>query len=328
MRHVVNFGLLFCFVTLAVTGVMAFVLPFSIDTTRVHVVFGLATMILVGLHLASRLKYFQGQVAGKSRAKMSRGLLAGIVVGWVALLAIAIVGSPPAQTLVDQGYEARHRADIVRTSPMVGAAEGLEKLPRIVAHTGKNDGGTPLSMYLSFADPPNPHTAVAVWAESRTGAMIQTLYLHPGLAYSDTPNWGGKPTPRHKILPLWRHRYTLISGVDPIGRADAVSHPTPTHELSLAQYLDLNDAKNFVLCVEINISADPNDTYSDPHIGQPSLLYTAYIEMDDPQPYAILELTGHGGGAESDGEIRYDLGTFTTAKQIVELLLARVAKRR
>jgi len=46
MRHLVNFGLLFCFLTLAVTGVMEFALPFSIVTARVHIVFGLATLVL------------------------------------------------------------------------------------------------------------------------------------------------------------------------------------------------------------------------------------------------------------------------------------------
>jgi len=34
MRHLINFGLLFCFVTLAIAGAMGFLLPFSIDTTR------------------------------------------------------------------------------------------------------------------------------------------------------------------------------------------------------------------------------------------------------------------------------------------------------
>ena len=69
MRHVVNFGLLFSFLALAATGVMAFSLPFSIVTTRVHIVFGLTTIILVVLHLLSRLKYFRSQ-ATPSRRRM------------------------------------------------------------------------------------------------------------------------------------------------------------------------------------------------------------------------------------------------------------------
>ena len=56
IRHIANLGLLLSFTTLAVTGVMSFVLPFSITTTRVHIVFGLATLVLVGMHLAGRLR--------------------------------------------------------------------------------------------------------------------------------------------------------------------------------------------------------------------------------------------------------------------------------
>ena len=72
MRHVVNFGLLFSFVTLAVTGVLSFVLPFDLPTTRIHIVFGLVTLILVGLHLYSRVPYFKQQLGSKSGASVSR----------------------------------------------------------------------------------------------------------------------------------------------------------------------------------------------------------------------------------------------------------------
>jgi hypothetical protein len=53
------------------------------------------------------------------------------------------------------------------------------------------------------------------------------------------------------------------------------------------------------------------------------LLYTAYIEPDSDQPYALLELTGHGGGAETSGAIQYDLDAFTDAKQLIDLLLVK-----
>ena len=36
LRHWVNYGLLFSFLTLAITGLLAYLLPFSLTTTRVH----------------------------------------------------------------------------------------------------------------------------------------------------------------------------------------------------------------------------------------------------------------------------------------------------
>ena len=88
----------------------------------------------------------------------------------------------------------------------------------------------------------------------------------------------------------------------------------------------LGEEKSFVLCVEINAPADANEHYTDRHIGQPSLLYTAYIEIDSPQPYAILELTGHGEGAEKSGAIQYDFTHFSTAQQLIDLALARTTQ--
>ena len=82
MRHVVNFGLLFSFLTLAVTGVMSYLLPFRIETARVHILFGAATLVLVGLHLAGRVAYFRGQVAGKGKA-VSKPVLGVIAAGFV-----------------------------------------------------------------------------------------------------------------------------------------------------------------------------------------------------------------------------------------------------
>lgn len=110
MRHIVNFGLLFSFGTLGVTGALAFLRPFSIVTTRVHIVFGLTTLILVGLHLASRVGYFQRQLKPSGRANISKPLLLAVAGGWAILLTTALAGWPPAELLVEQGYEARHSA--------------------------------------------------------------------------------------------------------------------------------------------------------------------------------------------------------------------------
>jgi hypothetical protein len=116
----------------------------------------------------------------------------------------------------------------------------------------------------------------------------------------------------------------MISGIDPRGQVDTSTAATPSHSFTLDDYLVLGEEMAFVLCVEVNAPADPNQQYPDPHIGQPSLLYTAYIEVDSPQQYALLELTGHGGGSEQSGAIQYDLDGYTTARQLIDLLLVKV----
>ena len=325
MRHLVNFGLLFSFGTLAATGAMAFLFPFSLVTTRVHVVFGLATALLVGMHLASRVSYFRSQLFSSNRSRVSRLSLAGVVGVWLALLVAAIDGWRPATFLIQQGYESQHRAEIVRASPLAGFGESAGE-PRLVVRVPKDEADVALSLTMRFAGADTAPPTIAVWAESSTGSMIETLYLDPRVAYAEQPEWGGAETPRSHILPIWRHRYTLVSGVDPSGEFDAVTQATPTHTFSLDDYLRLGEANEFVLCVEVNAPGDPNEAYADKKIGQPSLLYTAYIEIDSTQPYALLELTGHGGGAETSGAIQYDLDQVTSAKEIVDLLLVKTQR--
>ena len=192
----------------------------------------------------------------------------------------------------------------------------------LVARAPKDEANVGASLSIRFKDALTELPSIAVWAETPRGAMIETLYIDPRIAYSDNPNWGGEKTPRNHILPLWRHRHTLVSGVDPSGKVDATTGATQTHSFSLDRYLQTGEDSSFVFCVEVNLPKDTNESFPDPHIGQPSLLYTALVDMDTDQRYAILELTGHGGGAEKNGAIQYDLEGFDSAKQLVDLLLA------
>jgi hypothetical protein len=169
--------------------------------------------------------------------------------------------------------------------------------------------------------------SIAVWAESTTGSMIETLYLEQSLSYSEVPLWVDYKTQRSHILPLWRHRYTLLSGIKPSGEVDAVSGATETHRFALDPYLQLGKGNEFVLCVEINVPRDSSDDFPDPLLGQPSLLYTCLVDVDRDDPYYLFELTGHGGGdAISTGNVQYDLGMIGSAKKMKDLFLVKLEK--
>jgi hypothetical protein len=184
-----------------------------------------------------------------------------------------------------------------------------------------------VSINLGFRKDLNPMPSIAVWAESTVGAMIETLYLEQTLAYSEVPLWEDYQTQRSHILPLWRHRYTLLSGITPSGEVYAVSGATEAHRFALDPYLQSGKENEFVLCVEINAPGDSNDDFQDPLLGQPSLLYTCLIEVDRGDPYYLFELTGHGGGdAISTGNVQYDLDTIGTAKTMKDLFIVKVEK--
>ena len=335
IRHIANIGLLFSFLTLAVTGILSFVLPFSLATTRVHIVFGFATIILVGLHLATRLGYFkrmaQQSLTTKSDggSQMPRSVIIALVVVWVLLLVVSLTGGRPATDLLALGYEAQNRAEIFRAAPRT-AYEKLGPSNRIVS-LSPDSGELVIEVEIEYRWPMLEHPAAAVWAETTRAHMIQTLFIDDALAFSDTPDWHGKPTPRHHILPIWRHGYTSINGVDPNGEIDAITEATPMHSFSIEKSLISGEESSLIVCLEINAFGDPNETYADPRLGQPSILYaTDLINLDDfdgGDAYFLMHRVAHGGKATRSGDRFYNFDGITTAGDMIKKVLVHVIRQ-
>ncbi|MEM7011096.1 MAG: DUF4405 domain-containing protein, partial [Verrucomicrobiota bacterium] len=228
MRHVVNFGLLFAFVALAVTGVIAFVLPFSLTTTQIHIIAGFSVIVFVGLHLAGRIPYFQKQVQSSKSASISKKQLTALVLGVGLVLFLAGAALPPISWIVGLSYETRNRSQIVRASSLTGFGEpSLHR--KLIARKANDPKSRGLSLHVSFPENLETIPSIAVWAETTAGTMIETLYLHQSMAYSDKPVWHGMKTQRNHILPIWRNRYTAVSGIKPDGEVDVASGATDTH---------------------------------------------------------------------------------------------------
>ena len=98
---------------------MSYALPFDIDTARVHIVFGLATLILIGLHLIGKGKYFKSILSSKSKISVPKKNLVLIFVAWLGLLLASIKNAAPAKQILDQSYESRRAHEIVRPNPLI-----------------------------------------------------------------------------------------------------------------------------------------------------------------------------------------------------------------
>ena len=329
-RHLVNFALLLSFCALVVSGVLSFTLPFSLVTTRVHVIFGLVSVLLIAFHLVERAPYFRSQIKIVRRERRSLVGRLAAVLACAAILCLAIYDKQPVSAIIAQTYEARHRNEIVRSSPLVGLLQ--TDFDQVVNRKPGKDADLQISLLVRLAERASStkskadSASLAIWAETTSGTMIETLYVDPALAYSDQPVWNGVSTPRSSILPIWRHRYTAVSGVEPSGELDAATGATASHSFSLTDYLQIGQSQRFVVCVELNAPADSNSHFPDRHLGQPSLLYTALVDVDGPENYFLLSLTGHGGGAETSGAIQYDMDFITSAKELLELVLIQVSR--
>jgi len=329
---------------------MRFLLPFSLLVTRVHIISGFGLVVLVGLHLLSRTPYFKSilQSAGNendSRRHITYSMLWGIMGVWLVLLISSLWGGAPAQQIIDLSYESRNRAQIFRSDPQT-VYKQLNIGMRLKRATDTDasllieiEWGSEFAQKWTGAKQPMDvsRPQIAMWTESKTGTMIETLFLSEQAGYSENFEWGGRLQKRVRILPIWRNRFTLSSGVNPEGEEAAfVSGATPEHSFSIHNYLKTN-SEPFYLYIEINAPNDHNDYFNAdqsrhkagftaPGIGQPSVLYGAYIEPTKDKQYLLLDLIGHGGSSTSEGSIHYDLEQLTSAKQLIEKILVRVKR--
>ncbi|MGJ8693866.1 MAG: hypothetical protein ACSHW0_15465 [Thalassotalea sp.] len=324
-KHFVHFALLFSFLTLAVSGLMAYFLPFSLLIARLHILFAVFTIILIAYHLYQRYQYFFNTLSRRNILTMKTLILAALL--WFFFWLVSINNLQPAAFFMNNSFEAIHQKEILRTSPhsatiitkdliqTVRATPPQPQQKQLMAQT------TAITLEMRFPEVEKLKPAIAIWAESTTGALIETLYLSPELAFSEQPIWHGKQVSRHHILPVWRNRFTLMSGIEPSGKIDALSGATAKHQFNLEKYF-LNNEDEYLLFIEINLPFDINESWQDQHLGQPSVLYSAYIDHSKYRVNALLELTGHGGSDQDLGKIQYDLSSISSAQNLVDLVLA------
>ena len=204
-------------------------------------------------------------------------------------------------------YEQRNHASIVRSQDNIATYE-KDNLLRTIKLTS-----TGASLDLELLWKKNPQGAVvAIWAETKSGTIIETLHLSESLKYSETHHWENATARRGKTLPVWRHRYTTICGIDPFGTSDSLSQPTLNHQWLLDQKLN-EGTESFVLYVEVNFPGD----------NTPSLIYAANIEPENTNPYTLLNLLAHSGDSETDGELNYDLESLDLDNTPIDRILVK-----
>lgn len=322
-KHLLHFGLLLSFITLAATGVFAYILPFSLITTRIHIVFALFTLVLVGYHLYQRYQYFFNTLCKLKKNTVKALLLLCLL--WLFFFISSTNNLFLPKYLMQNSYEGTHQKLILRSSPH-SATHLFENGFKTIRATSSDsndklqDNQTAIAIEVRFPEKTSKKPAIAIWAESSTGAIIETLYLSPELAYSDQPNWYGIKSPRHHILPIWRNKFTLISGIEPNGDIDIFSGATAEHKFNLNKFF-INTEDDYLIFLEINMPFDTNEHWQDKNLGQPSILYSAYVEHSKKRGNFLLELTGHGGNPENKGKIQYILDTLTSAKELIDVAL-------
>lgn len=173
----------------------------------------------------------------------------------------------------------------------------------------------------------------ALWMEDSSGEYLGTVFLTRKTA---TEGWiFNKGNRRIEALPVWAHRRNIEdeSGVlypsKDEALSDGISGATPK-EGSEIIISPLDSHSGFRLLMEVNHSTDFNDFWPKDALsgeadwtggmegsGQPSLVYSTWIDPDENGPWQ-LTLAGHGSPDGSDGLISADVSSCSTALQIME----------
>jgi hypothetical protein len=322
MRHFVNYALLFFVLVLAISGLLSFIEPFKLLITRIHIVFGFGTVVLVIVHVVDRWRYFRkSSLSNRNKGLPSLPMTSALAIA-LLMLAAAMGNWWPVRAFIDLGYEARNKAIIFRSDSHT-AFKPIDN-GALMKHAPEGDAQVRLEIeWGPRALETDASPQIAIWAENTVGMMIKTFFVSEKSAYAEELRFGDEQVQRADILPVWRHRYTLLTGVDPDGHIDGASAATPDHSFSIDDYLRA-DSSPFYIYVEVNLPGDGNEVYTD---DQPSVIYGAYIESDQEKAYYLLPLVAHGGSGQGPrGHMFYDVEKIGSARDLIEKILVKVVR--
>lgn len=307
-RHWISTLIAMLFVTLAVTGVMGFFLPFNILTVSVHAFVGFVFIASIGFHIKNNwraLKYYF--------TKRSAAVLALFVVALITVIllqpapVIAILGLSTNLGPDPSRFELDGQRMLYRYDPAPHYGMLLEVM-----------GG---SAY-DAADPPH----LAIWIENRSGYHIKSLYHTDREGYeSELPYWHYK---RSEYL-KYKREHEAKSQAEQQEDLDAISSATENDSFDPADYIVPKDPERdapYRVMIEINQLGDANDDYAD----QPSLVYSVEVDNRDPRAFQVLEIVGYPKAEQDDKETVWSLyfvdETITTARDLLDSALLRIAR--
>ncbi|WAC21822.1 hypothetical protein OVA24_10540 [Luteolibacter sp. SL250] len=289
-RRTVSLLTALTFLVLAVTGIVAFIQPFSIGIIGLHSLMGFVFIGLIVLHIANNSR----PLGSYLRSKALWGTLAvtsilTVLFWWQPAPVRAVLGLSgnlgPAMERFEMDAE--------------GMAFDYSPSPAYKMRLNVKPGPT----YKADSPP-----QVAIWLENQGGYHIKTL-LAP-VSKEETPYWSFKHAGWEKAR----------REAEELGEVDAVSSPTPNGSFDPADYILPNSTKDstpYSLVLEVN---QPGD-------DQASLVYSVEIDNSLPRTFQLLELRGYPKREEDDKDGKEKWGlyyvddSFTSALDLIDSVL-------
>jgi len=298
------------FVVLSVTGVIAFIQPFSIGIVGLHALMGFVFIALIGLHAINNLRPL---------ARYLRGKIVWLALAGTSMLTLLFWLQPaPVQSMLNWSGNlgpALERFQMGEEEMVFDYHPSPDYQLRLTVKTGPSYDAT---------SPPQ----VAIWLENQGGYHIKTLLAPDAAGQDELPYWAFKHAGWEKAKREAEKTGQAEPSVEsvPISAVDGVSSATPNGSFDPADYiLPRNTAGStpYSLLLEID---QPDD-------NQPSLVHAVEIDNRLPRTFQLLELRGYPKRDDVDepsGKETWSLyyidQTFTSALDLIDSALLTIKR--
>lgn len=300
-RRVVTLSVALSFTVLAVSGVVAFVRPFSLQIVGLHALMGFVFILLIGFHVANNLRPLKAYL---------RSPMLGLCLATIATLTVLFLLQPAAVK------------SILRLSGNLGPALDRFEMGRDqleYRYTPAPHYKMALTVEMGDAYDAEHPPQVAIWLENQGAYHIKTLH-----STSEEPT---------EMLPYWSFKRRgweqAKREAEELDEVDGTSAATPNGSFDPADYVlpaEADKPMPYKLLIEINQPGDAHGTYDD----QPSLVYAVEIDNSLPRTFQVLDLMGYPQQEETDGKEAWALyyvdESFGSALELIDSALLTIER--
>ena len=337
LRAISTIVLSVAFAVLLISGVLLYATPYNYFVGSLHIWGAILFLVCIVLHIKHNAKTYQNHI-GKRAGRWSMGLA---IIGIVPIVIGLIFNLPPISAVVGFGYALKTSGQPPKREYTVVDLTTVPDSPKLSVFfkAGPEYQSAPQPLFLGLTYTSVPQ--IAMWMETLEGKYIDTLYITGKT--SDSSYRSRDPAVdvvrRPEALPYWSHKRGVVA-TDGLytpdqhnSDLDGIAAATPKVDYQVAMSAPRMGV--YRLAIEVNRSYDFNDYYSKTRFpddavysgtgssGQPSLVYEAIIDSQKPGQY-LFNLVGHGHHSGRDGSLYKDLENITTAKEILEFIVADV----
>lgn len=337
IRTISTITLSVAFAVLVISGVLLYAIPYNFFVGSLHIWGAILFLLCIVLHIKHNAKTYKNHMK-KKPGKWSMTLA---VLGIVPIVVALGLNLPPVFSVVQFGYDLKTAAEPpTREYTVVDLSQdATESKLSLFFKAGAEYESEPQPIFLNITYTSVPQ--VVVWMETLEGEYVDTLYITGKTSNSSYRPSAEEPdvVRRPEALPYWSHRRGVLASDGlymPEANSTALDGVTAaTPKLDYQVDMPIPRTGRYKLMVEVNRSYDFNDyssktrfpddeVYSGPgSSGQPSLVYESIVDTDVASQY-LFKLVGHGHHSGKNGELYTDLTHVTSAKQILEFIVANI----